>query len=255
MTCEERNRLKAAIHDLTTQADAINLTEYMTAEKFLGFKLYLASRDFRNIPEGLTVREYLESQSTAIFGYELASIADRVSSWLSARAHLSVEEYSASSRTWHDGQINIIGPEDVPTLSVIDQISFRLVGVRNYRHPIEVGRFLDRIENFILRQRYNLYDDMTDEGLSESKKLMSCAGFSDTWTLNEVAAQMARIRKIPLGTFINSYDCIWSYMKKPYRMRIFADYNRRIQTQPVAHRNSTWTCIKKSICWLLGRNA
>jgi hypothetical protein len=229
----------------------------MTPENFVRFKLYVASRDFRYIPNRLTVREYLESRTRELFGFDLASITDRVSSWLSAISNLSVEGYSVLPRTWHDGQINIIGPEDVPHLSILDQISFRLVGVHNYRHPIEVRRFIDRMENLIFRKRFDLFDDMTDAELKESKELMSCAGFTDSMRIHEMAAYMARVRLVSLGTFIKNADCIWDYMKKPYRMRISSDYRRPQTTttspRPAANSNSTWKCIKKSICWFFSR--
>jgi hypothetical protein len=247
--------LEAAINDPSSDMNDINLSEYTNVEQFINFKVYLATRRLKDLPYRLTASEYLETSRREMSGFELSSLPYRVSYWLTAIARLSVEEYSRSPKEWIEGHLNII--EDVRRLKLVDQISFRLMNVVNYRDPIDVGKFLDRMMNLIFRKRYGLFDDLTEAELMQSKKLMSCAGFTDYMTIHEMEVHLTQIHQESLETFIQNFHCIWEYMQSPYRMRISSKYllpETHVPSQrPVGHNTSCWEGMKKWICGLFGR--
>jgi hypothetical protein len=230
-----RARLKAAIQNLTTRGDDIQLADYMTRDEFIVFRDYMATRDYHAIPSGFSVCEFLDPRRNEdrIIGFEVTSVTHVVSDWIGSLQRYSIQQYARRDM------------ED--PLSLHDLMSFRIIGIFNYRSPGEIAAFLDRLDNIILRRQSGQLGELSESEFVDSISLMECAAYI---LGDEVLNHTNGIRRMSLGEFIRNADCAWNRMRRPYT--IFSPIRRRNTERPASLFRSAIDCLKKT-CSSFGR--
>jgi hypothetical protein len=230
-----RARLETDIKNSTNRRINIQLSDYMTHDEFIAFRDYMATREYFSIPSRYSVNEYLEyrRQDVHILGFEVTCVTHVVSDWIFALRRFTVKQYSRR---------NIPEP-----LSLLDLMSFRIIGIFNYRSPGEIAAFLDRLDNIILRRQSGLFDDLNESDVGESNSLMDCAAYI---LGEEVVHHTNGLRQMSLGEFIRNSDCVWNRMRRPYR--VFSPVSPASNTteRPVNILRSAIDCLKKTFSCL-----
>jgi hypothetical protein len=222
MSPDQHNRLEAVLRDIDRPSpliDNIRLSQYMTGDEFLAFVQYMASREYVDIPGGMSIIEYLGARSLRLFGFEIYFLPRQVRLWLTAVSNITVEEYSRLHTSWLEWQVREmsirIGGAWIPT--ILDLVGFRLLNLWHFPDPVDMARLLSRVDNIIDRMVMNQFSDLSGDQLNDCHELFICLMMGDgTWSQAQMRSQLYHLRHQSLKAFIHQYDCAWKYMARPY---------------------------------------